>query len=163
MKQPTTNAGPEGGRPSINWTASAQCDWEGIHLLDSDGLIHATITGATPEALALIKAAPELLDTLRAVCEAFEAHSPCDLNDIPADDAIEMMKRAIEAAEDSASIEAEREFDGALVCDKCGESYAEGGDGWNGLCGTCADKKEGEDWCQACEDGTCPELGEAKA
>ena len=139
MKQPTTNAGPEGGRPSINWTASAQCDWEGIHLLDSDGLIHATITGATPEALARIKAAPELLAMLK--------HAEERLNAIPhvySKTHFGTIRAAIEAAEDSASIEAEREFDGALVCDKCGESYAEGGDGWNGLCGTCADKKEGE-------------------
>jgi len=147
MKNQTTNAGPEGGRPSINWTASAQCDWEGLHLNDpATGLTHATITAATPEALALIKAAPELLHELRCALADLEGimpeFEPSGERTHPAWTTITQSRAAIEAAEDSASIEAEREFDGALVCDSCGESYADGGDGWNGLCGACADKKE---------------------
>ena len=32
--------------------------------------------------------------------------------------------------------------DEPLECDNCGAPYADGGDGWNGFCGPCADKIE---------------------
>ena len=50
----------------INWNASEQNDWTGIELIDTEtGETHATIDGCTPEALALIAAAPELFEALR--------------------------------------------------------------------------------------------------
>jgi hypothetical protein len=52
----------------INWNASEQNDWTGIELIDTEtGETHATIDACTPEALALIAAAPELLDVLHAI------------------------------------------------------------------------------------------------
>ena len=48
------------------WHLNPQDDWAGTELVDSrDGLVHATFTAATPEALSLIEAAPELLEALR--------------------------------------------------------------------------------------------------
>ena len=48
------------------WHIKPQDDWAGTELVDSrDGLVHATFTGATSEALNLIEAAPELLDALK--------------------------------------------------------------------------------------------------
>jgi hypothetical protein len=101
-----------------NWTAQP-CEWEGTKIIEQGGNEHfpheptqvAAISMATPEALALMLAAPELLDALRTMLEAFEANQNDDLNDIPALDAIELMQRAIEAAEDSAPWEAANEFD----------------------------------------------------
>ena len=52
----------------ITWKASGQSDWTGIELIDSEtGETHATIDGCTPEALALIVNAPELLEVLREI------------------------------------------------------------------------------------------------
>ena len=46
----------------IQWIATPRDDWDGVHLIDPvSGDVHVTISGATPEALALIKAAPKLL------------------------------------------------------------------------------------------------------
>jgi len=56
----------------INWNASPQNDWTGIELIDTEtGETHATIDGCTPEALALIVNAPELLEALREVDRAW--------------------------------------------------------------------------------------------
>ncbi len=105
-----------------NWTAQP-CEWEGTKIIETQrdkcGGHHVThepeqvaaISMATPEALALMLAAPQLLDALRTMLEAFEANQGADLNDIPALDSIELMQRTIEAAEDSAPWEAANEFD----------------------------------------------------
>ena len=48
------------------WHLNPQDDWAGTELVDSrDGLVHATFTAATPEALSLIEAAPEMLEALQ--------------------------------------------------------------------------------------------------
>lgn len=50
----------------INWIATPRDDWDGVHLIDPvSGDVHVTISGATPEALALIEAAPKLLALLK--------------------------------------------------------------------------------------------------
>lgn len=63
----------------------------------------APLPGASPdEARAnarLITAAPEMLAALRQMLEAFESNQDGDLNDIPADVAIELMRQAIARAE----------------------------------------------------------------
>jgi hypothetical protein len=68
----------------INWNASEQNDWTGIELIDTEtGETHATIDACTPEALALIAAAPELLESLRWASErvagrgSFEDYMKC--------------------------------------------------------------------------------------
>ena len=49
----------------MNWTLR-EIEDEGIELLDTtDGLIHGTIVGITPEAKAIIEAAPDLLEALK--------------------------------------------------------------------------------------------------
>ena len=49
----------------IHWHLTPQDDWEGTSLVDQSGLTHATFTGATPEALSLIEAAPALLRAVK--------------------------------------------------------------------------------------------------
>ena len=50
----------------INWIASPRDDWDGVELIDPvSGDVHAAISMATPEALALIEAAPKLLALLK--------------------------------------------------------------------------------------------------
>ena len=52
----------------INWNAIEQNDWTGIELIDTEtGETHATIDACTPEALALIAAAPGLFEALQAI------------------------------------------------------------------------------------------------
>tara|TARA_R110002020_G_scaffold265840_1_gene480640 strand:+ start:3889 stop:4149 length:261 start_codon:yes stop_codon:yes gene_type:complete len=51
---------------AINWIASPRDDWDGVELIDPvSGDVHVTISTATPEALALIEAAPKLLALLK--------------------------------------------------------------------------------------------------
>jgi hypothetical protein len=61
------------------WHLNPQDDWAGTELVDSrDGLVHATFTAATPEALNLIEAAPELLVALRwCITEGLEVNNRC--------------------------------------------------------------------------------------
>lgn len=47
---------------------------EGIELIADDGLIAGTIVGITPEAQALVGAAPELVEALRALAKSCELH-----------------------------------------------------------------------------------------
>ena len=55
-------------KTKINWKVSTQNDWTGIELIDAEtGETHATIDGCTPEALALIGSAPELLRELKYI------------------------------------------------------------------------------------------------
>lgn len=65
--------------------------FNGIELVDeNDGLTAATITGATPEAAALIGAAPDLLGACRHALEALT-----DPENIDAQDAVDALERAI--------------------------------------------------------------------
>ena len=50
------------------------------------------------DAARLMAAAPEMLEALQIMLEAFKSNQSGDLNDIPAADAIDLMRRATEAA-----------------------------------------------------------------
>jgi hypothetical protein len=51
---------------AIHWIATPPDDWNGVELIDSvTGDCHAIVSTATPEALALIGAAPKLLALLK--------------------------------------------------------------------------------------------------
>ncbi len=52
----------------------------------------------------------------------------------------EAFEKALESLEEAAEEAAKSE----LTCDDCGQPYEEGGDGWCGLCPSCADKAEEE-------------------
>jgi hypothetical protein len=81
----------------IKWNATEQNDWTGIELIDTEtGETHATIDGCTPEALALIANAPDLLEALRVAGNALDAYSGGESADL------ETIRQAIARAEGGA-------------------------------------------------------------
>lgn len=84
------------------WNLKKQNDWNGIQIVDPDtNETHATIDGATPEALALIAAAPELLEALKEA-RALMSSLPPDLAEIEtmsAEDSANKIEAAIAKAE----------------------------------------------------------------
>ena len=64
---------------AINWIASPRDDWDGVELIDPvSGDVHVTISTATPEALALIEAAPKLLALLKKHRQSISSYAAGD-------------------------------------------------------------------------------------
>ena len=81
----------------IQWTPKLnnESDWDGIELNDPEtGITHASLDACTPEAMALIGAAPLMLEALR---DAANAHAHIDTCDLP--QWLEDVENAIAAAE----------------------------------------------------------------
>ena len=126
MKNKTTNAAPKGGRRSVKWTAKP-CDWEGVKIIETrrercgdDYVTHepeqvASVSMATPEALALMLAAPALIDALLFAEEALlRLHEQENEHSGEAHDLswrLDAIASAIEEAADTAPWEAADAFD----------------------------------------------------